>query len=360
MVRAEAAAGSSGDPELQREFAAERAQHAEQQAHLASELQALRQQLLQLQQAAAKAEAAAKADSSAAVHASKQLALQEKQHRAEVAKLSGEVKQARESLQLLQAKVLQAEAEAAEQSAAATGAEAAALESSDRAAAAVAELDKLRNSSLQQQQQLLEQLQDGKRSLAECQQQLVSTQGELRRLRAAAALADATAVPPAASTHAGADPLTLAEHAAVAAAEGSVSSGLGLEPAGSARILLPGTEGSSARPSKAAASAAAAAGSDADLAGALSRAVAAEAAAAEVESSLVGLRYKCMQLEMTCSRKEQELEAVRDRLAQKVRGLERPLEPAAAVYTLHRDYLCSHFMASGMSYASASIFTYWS
>lgn len=334
-MRAEAAVGSSGDPELQRELAAERAQHAEQQAHLASELQALRQQLLQLQQAAAKAEAAAKADSSAAVHASKQLALQEKQHRTEVAKLSGEVKQARASLQILQAKLLQAEAEAAEQAAAATGAEAAALESSDRAAAAVAELDKLRNSNLQQQQQLLEQLQEGKRSLAECQQQLVSTQAELRRLRAAAALADATAVP---STHAGADTLALAEHAAVAA-EGSASSGLGLEPAGSARVLVSGTEGSSARPNKAAAAAAAAAGSDADLAGALSRAVAAEAAAAEVESSLVGLRYKCMQLEMTCSRKEQELEALRDRLAQKVRGLERHLESATAMYTLHRDHL---------------------
>lgn len=46
--------------------------------------QGLRQQLLQQQTAASRAESAAKADSSAAVHASKQLALQEKQHKAEV------------------------------------------------------------------------------------------------------------------------------------------------------------------------------------------------------------------------------------------------------------------------------------
>jgi predicted nuclease with TOPRIM domain len=83
-VRAEAAASASEAPELLRQLAVERSQHEEQQAHLASELQGLRQQLMQLQQAAAKAEAAAKADGSAAAHAAKQLALQEKQHKAEV------------------------------------------------------------------------------------------------------------------------------------------------------------------------------------------------------------------------------------------------------------------------------------
>jgi hypothetical protein len=51
--------------------------------------QGLRQQLLQQQSAAARAESAAKADSSAAVHASKQLALQEKQHKAEVGVVGG-------------------------------------------------------------------------------------------------------------------------------------------------------------------------------------------------------------------------------------------------------------------------------
>lgn len=83
-VRAEAAAGASEAPELLRQLSAERAQHDEQQAHMASELQGLRQQLLQLQQAAARAESAAKADSGAAAHAAKQLALQQKQHKTEV------------------------------------------------------------------------------------------------------------------------------------------------------------------------------------------------------------------------------------------------------------------------------------
>jgi hypothetical protein len=83
-ARADAASSVSEAPELLRQLAAERLQHEEQQAHLASELQGLRQQVMQLQQAAAKAEAAAKVDSSAATHASKQLALQEKQHKAEV------------------------------------------------------------------------------------------------------------------------------------------------------------------------------------------------------------------------------------------------------------------------------------
>lgn len=82
--RAEASASSSEAPELLRQLAADRAQAEEQQAHLTSELQALRQQLLQVQQAAAKAGGAAKADSSAVLHAQKQLLLQEKQHKAEV------------------------------------------------------------------------------------------------------------------------------------------------------------------------------------------------------------------------------------------------------------------------------------
>jgi hypothetical protein len=82
-LRAESSTSSEA-PELLRQLAADRAQAEEQQAHLTSELQALRQQLLQVQQAATKAEGAAKADSSAALHAQKQLLLQDKQHKAEV------------------------------------------------------------------------------------------------------------------------------------------------------------------------------------------------------------------------------------------------------------------------------------
>lgn len=83
-MRAEASAGSSEAPELLRQLAAERSQAEEQQTHMASELQALRQQLLLAQQAAARAEAAAKADSSAAAHAERQLLREREQHKAEV------------------------------------------------------------------------------------------------------------------------------------------------------------------------------------------------------------------------------------------------------------------------------------
>lgn len=246
-----------------------------------------------------------------------------------MSQLSSEVQQARENLQLLQAKLIQAEAAAAEQAAAATGAEAAALESADRAAAAVVELDKVRTASKQQQQQLNEQLQDSKRAVAECQQQLASTQGELRRLRAAAGLAGAVSSGPAAA----AGPTIPAGEVpdlegGDLVAEGSSGSALGLEPAGPARAMRPGANADSSRSSSRAAAAAAAVASAAatvaaatatgDLAAALSRAVAAESAAADAEGVLIGLRYKCMQLEMACSRKEQELDALRDKMAQKV------------------------------------------
>jgi hypothetical protein len=332
-LRADSAAGSSSAPELLRQLAAERAQHEDQQAHLSSELHSLRQQLLQLQQAAAKAEDSAKANQVAAAHGEKQLVQQDRQHKADAAKLNAEVRQARESVQLLQAKLLQAEAAAADQAAAATAAEAAAKNSADCAAAAGTELDKLRTASLQQQQHLQEQLLDSKRALSECQQQLASTQGDLRRLRAAAGLADATAatgglaVPAAALAAAEGSAADVAALAAQASSSSS-SSRLALQAQGSARVVLPGSDSTSssigydASAASLAASAAAVAqsagGSAADLAAALSRAAAAEAGCADAEASLVGMRYRCMQLEMSCSRKEQELDSLREKLAQKV------------------------------------------
>jgi hypothetical protein len=315
---------------------------------LSSELHNLRQQLLQLQQAAAKAEESAKADRAAAAHAEKQLSQQERQHKADAAKLNAEVRQARESVQLLQAKLTQAEAAAAEHAAAATAAEAAAQESADHAAAAGTEVDKLRAASLQQQQHLSELLQESKRALSECQQQLASTQGDLRRLRAAAGLADATAAAggltvPAAALAAGegsaADAATL-----TAQASSSSSSRLALQAQGSARVVLPGSDSSSIGQEASAASlAAAAAGAAgaADLAAALSRAVAAEAGFADAEANVVGLTYRCMQLEMSCSRKEQELDSLRDKLAQKVRMVAAQVAVWACKYSSVNESACA-------------------
>jgi hypothetical protein len=222
-----------------------------------------------------------------------------------VARMSAELRQARESLQLLQARLLQAKSTAADQASAATGAEAAAVESADRAAAAVAELERVRSAALQQQQQLQEQLQDSRRALAECQQQLTSTQGELRRLRAATALADATVPAPAVAAAAGGEAGVSASDVFALGSEASIgSSGLSVEPLNAARAvrIAAGGEASSCRPGKAAGAAAAAAaaglaaGATGDLAAALSRAVAAEVALADAEGALVGLRYRCMQV----------------------------------------------------------------
>lgn len=245
-LKAEAASRSDTTQELMKQLAGERAQHDEQTAHFASELQKLRQQLLDLQQAAAKAEAAAKADSSAAVYANKQLAAQEKSFNADLARLTAESKQAREANQLTAAKLQQAEAAAAEQAKTATAAAAAAKDEAYRAAMLLQELEKIKAGSKQQLQLLGEQLTAAKRALADTAQQLASSQGELRRLRAAAGLADGSSGSAAAM---GVGALAAAPAAAAAAGgadvEGTSSigaagraAGFRVQPPGAARVVL--------------------------------------------------------------------------------------------------------------------------
>lgn len=195
-------------------------------------------------------------------------------------------------------------------------------------------------------QHLGQQLLEARRNAADAEQQLASTQDELRRLRAAAALVDATAGAAAAAGVGGGGFNAAAAGLGRDESTAAAVRGFSVTPASSARVAVPqssaaaafamdednttaaeqhamSTEGCQSSDSMLESTAeepgaAAGSGSDVTLAAALGRAVRAEAALADAEQQLISLRYKALQLETAGNRKEKEIEALRDRLADKV------------------------------------------